>query len=236
MKDNNNENGNNEDNEIEKDNFPKKIIGGILGLLLLIAIILGIILIYVGTPTEVVKKPIIYLYPTEETDVNVKLQKSEKITCSYPKYKEEWNVHAKTNGDLKDLDTNKDLYALYYESESQNNYTIQEEGFVVKSEDVASFLEEKLAILGLNERETEEFIVYWLPKLEANKYNYIRFATAEEIENDMPLEITPKPDTTIRIIMTFKGLEKPIKVKEQKLNALERKGFVAVEWGGAEIK
>ena len=43
--------------------------------------------------------------------------------------------------------------------------------------------EEKLAILGLNEREAEEFIIYWLPKLESNKYNYIRFATEEEIRN-----------------------------------------------------
>ena len=52
----------------------------------------------------------------------------------------------------------------------------------------------------------------------------------------MPLEITPKPDTTIRIIMTFKGLENPIQVKEQKLEQVERKGFVAVEWGGSEIE
>ena len=36
-------------------------------------------------------------------------------------------------------------------------------------------------MLGLNDREAEEFIVYWLPKLEENKYNLIRFETAEEI-------------------------------------------------------
>lgn len=30
--------------------------------------------------------------------------------------------------------------------------------------------EEKLEILGLNYKETEEFIVYWLPKLEQNEY------------------------------------------------------------------
>ena len=52
----------------------------------------------------------------------------------------------------------------------------------------------------------------------------------------MPLKITPEPDTVIRVMMTFKGLEAPIEVEEQKLETPERTGFVAVEWGGTEIK
>lgn len=52
----------------------------------------------------------------------------------------------------------------------------------------------------------------------------------------MPLDINPKPDTIIRILMTFKGLEKPIDVTEQKLQTPKRTGFTAVEWGGTEIK
>ena len=51
----------------------------------------------------------------------------------------------------------------------------------------------------------------------------------------MPLIITPFPDTTIRVLMTFKGLNRPINVKEQIIETPERKGFVAVEWGGTEI-
>ena len=113
---------------------------------------------------------------------------------------------------------------------------IDKDGFIVEGSDVAEFLEEKLAILGLTERESEEFIIYWLPKLEANKYNYIRFATLDEINENMPLEINPNPDTIIRVLMTFKGLENPIDVEEQKLITPERTGFVAVEWGGTEIK
>ena len=35
--------------------------------------------------------------------------------------------------------------------------------------------------------------------------------------------------------MTFKGLDEPIEVEEQKLEKVERIGFVAVEWGGAEL-
>ena len=183
-----------------------------------------------------IDKPIIYLYPTEETDVSVKLLKSENLTCSYPKYQGGWNVIAEPNGDLKDLTTNRNLYSLYYESKSDINFKVENEGFVIKGEDSAKFLEEKLEILGLNEKEAEEFIVYWLPRLEANKYNYIRFATLDEINENMPLEINPNPDSIIRIMMTFKGLDNPIDVKEQELVTPERNDFVAVEWGGTEIK
>ena len=159
-----------------------------------------------------------------------------QITCSYPKYISGWNVKAEPNGDLLDLDTGKNLYALYYEAKGTYPYKVEKEGFVIKGEETADFLEEKLKILGLTDREAEEFIVYWLPKLEANKYNYIRFASYEEMAKDMPLEVNPAPDTLIRIIMTYKGINKPIEVEEQKLETKERRGFVAVEWGGTEIK
>lgn len=181
-------------------------------------------------------KPIIYLYPTEETELSVKLGYPEKITCSYPQYTKGWNVLAKPNGDLIDLDTNKELYSLYYESESTYNFGVEKEGFVVKGEDTANFLEEKLETLGLTPREAEEFIVYWLPKLQENKYNYIRFATSEKIEKNMPLEFSKQPDTLIRVLMTYKPLDKEIEVIEQKLETPQRNGFVAVEWGGTEIE
>ena len=187
-------------------------------------------------PNMSLEKPIIYLYPKKTTETTVKLLNDERITCSYPKYVDEWNVLAQPNGDLIDLDTGRNLYSLYYESESIEKFKVTKEGFVVKGEDSIKFLEEKLAILGLNERETEEFIIYWLPKLERNKYNYIRFATQEEINNNMPLDINPKPDTLIRVLMTFKGLEKPVNVKKQKLLTHKRYGFTVVEWGGVEIK
>jgi len=183
-----------------------------------------------------VEKPIIYLYPTKEINATVKLLQEDKIICSYPKYVDSWNVLANPNGELMDLNTGRQLYSLYYESESVEEYTITNEGFVVKGENSAKFLEEKLAVLGLTEREAEEFIIYWLPKLEGNKYNYIRFATNEEINNNMPLEINPNPDTIIRVLMIFRGLESPMEVEEQKLDTHERKGFTVVEWGGTEIK
>lgn len=53
---------------------------------------------------------------------------------------------------------------------------------------------------------------------------------------NMPLEINPKPDMLIRVLMTFKELDRPIEVEEQKLETPERNEFVTIEWGGTEIK
>lgn len=182
-----------------------------------------------------IKKPIIYLYPEKEIEVIVKLGSPDNLTTTYPKYNNEWHVLAYPNGDLIDLNTNRILYGLYWEGKSTSSKGIQKEGFVVKGEDSVQFLEEKLALLGLTEREANEFIIYWLPQLEQNKYNYIRFETIDEINANMSLEIYPKPETTIRILMEFKGLDSPIDVEEQQLKTPTRKGFTVVEWGGTKL-
>ena len=194
------------------------------------------------TPVDpVVDKPILYFYPETETNVSVKLGNPESLTVSYPEYNANtgWNVLARPNGDLTDLSTGRSLYSLYYESESSKDvYSMKSDGFIVSREDTVSFLEDKLAKLGLNEHEAEEFIVYWLPRLQQNNYNYIRFATMDEINQAMPLDINPNPDTLIRVLMTFKGLDEPIEgITEQQLPTTPtRDGFTVVEWGGSELK
>ena len=202
-------------------------------------IVLAIILFLITSMFSVTRsldKPVIYIYPETETTVQVSVSYPEKLSCVYPEYdvEEGWEVIAKPNGDLVDTKTGRNLYCLYWEGNQKQNYKFKD-GFVVAGEDSAKFLEEKLAILGLNEREANEFIIYWLPKLEANKYNLIRFETAEEIEEYMPLNIEPKPDSLIRISMNFKGLNRPIEIEEQKLETPVRAGYTVVEWGGSEF-
>ena len=190
-----------------------------------------------GNVPATLAKPIIYLYPEEETELTVYLGRPDIISCSYPKYNSEngWNIIAKPDGTLIDKNNNRELYSLYWEGEDFIDISI-EDGFVIKGEKSIEFLEEKLAVLGLNEKESEEFIVYWLPKLEKNKYNYIRFATIDEINERMPLDFSVQPDTTIRVLMEFKPLNEYIEVQEQELTTPNRTGFVVVEWGGMEIK
>ena len=178
-----------------------------------------------------IAKPIIYLYPNTETSINLVLWKSENLWYTYPKYdlSKWWNVIAYPNWDLEDLDSWRKLYALYREwkNTSETNF---DEWFIVEWKDIIPFLEEKLEILWLNEREAEEFIVYWLPQMEWNKWNLIRFESIEEQNENMPLIITPRPDTLIRVTMDWKAINEPIKIPEQKLISPIRSGFVVVEW------
>ena len=179
-------------------------------------------------------KPLIYLYPEKDTYVTVKLDKKELLTTTYPKYNNEWKVLAKPNGDLYD-ENNKYYYGLYWEgiNKLDNNY---EDGFVVEKDNLIEFLENKLKVLGLNNKERNEFIMYWLPQLEENKYNLIRFESIDTINEQMNLSITPTPDTIIRVLMKYKPIDKKINIKEQELTTPERNGFTVVEWGGTIIK
>ena len=184
---------------------------------------------------EVSKKPIIYIYPEENIEVNIKLNLSGELTHTYPKYNEKsgWNVKASPNGTLINKSNNKEYYALFWEGTtmSYNNPTT---GFVVKGAETAAFLDEKLETLGLNRREANEFIVYWLPRMENNAYNLIHFAGAE-YTNKAQLKITPQPETLIRVFMLFQGLEKEKTISPQILKPIKRKGYTVVEWGGSEL-
>ena len=51
----------------------------------------------------------------------------------------------------------------------------------------------------------------------------------------MPIEITPSPNTMIRIQMDYKPLKEIINIKEQRLEKTKREGFTMVEWGGSII-
>ena len=181
------------------------------------------------------RKPIIYLYPEKSMKISVNLNISEaKFTAVYPKFNEKnntWNVEGNPNGDIKI--ENKIYPYLYYECDS---YFTQEtnEGFVVEDKNAINFLEEKLKILGLNDKEMTDFITFWLPTLLSNKVSLCTFQT-ETFFDHIKLNVTPKPDTLIRIFLSIKKIDSPIEIKEQKLEHIERKGFTVVEWGGSSF-
>ena len=179
-------------------------------------------------------KPIIYIYPEEDMDLTIKLGNKDLLNYVYPEYNDGWNIHVDKTGKIYDYNTKRNYYSLFWDAKD-NSIIDLNEGFVVNKKDTTKFLEDKLEYLGLNYKEIEEFIIYWLPILNKNEYNYIRFRTIEEINNYMPLNISVKPDTLIRVSMDFKGLDKKIKVKEQKLQKATRSGFTIVEWGGRDL-
>lgn len=179
------------------------------------------------------KKPVIYLYPEETTDVEVKLDYEGELLCTYPVYQNGWSVTAEPDGTLTDAD-GKEYSYLFWEGIPDVEYDFSK-GYVVKGTDTAEFLETKLAELGLNAKEANEFIVYWLPVMQNNPYNLITFQT-DKYTDSAKLHITPEPDSILRVFMSYKVLEKPIEIEEPTITPFERTGFTVVEWGGSEVK
>lgn len=176
-------------------------------------------------------KPVLYLYPTEKTDVTVTFEHPERLIVDYPKYDNGWRVTSMPDGTLTDKN-GREYYALYWEESSTTPTYDFVDGFCVSGEDSAIFLEEKLSELGFTDKEANEFIIYWLPILEANEYNLIRFELTDEREASSALHISPAPDSLLRVAMHIKALDTPVQIREQTLPTFERIGFVAVEWGG----
>ncbi len=178
-------------------------------------------------------KPVIYLYPEEESEVSVKLTLDGALTCTYPAYNNGWTVVAAPDGTLTDKDGQTYNY-LYWEGETYAEYDFSK-GFCIKGEDTAAFLEASLGRLGLNRREANEFIVFWLPVMQENEYNIISFQT-ETYTNAAKLEVSPAPDTLIRVFMAYTPSDEYVDIEEQELTATERVGFTVIEWGGTEVK
>ena len=179
------------------------------------------------------EKPVLYLYPEEEMEVTVTLGFDGTLTSTYPAYGDGWTVTARPDGTLTNPATGREYYCLFWEGISEAEYDFSA-GFCVAGEDTAAFLEDALDRLGLTEREADEFIIYWLPKLEGNPYNLLSFQT-EAYTDSAGLTIDPAPDTLIRVFLAWKGLDAPVEVEPQTLTAQARTGFTAVEWGGAEV-
>ena len=178
------------------------------------------------------EKPVIYLYPEQEQEVSVRLDYDGKLTCTYPAYDDGWNVTAAQDGTITD-ESGQEYNYLYWEGDSNQEYDFSE-GFCVAGENTAEFLEDALVRLGLTRREANEFIVYWLPRMEQNEYNLISFQS-EAYTDHARLSIQPEPDTVIRVFMAYKPLDHYQEIPEQSLSAPERSGFTVVEWGGSEL-
>lgn len=187
----------------------------------------------------VTAKPVIYLYPEKETQVNVRLNFKGRLTSTYPTYPQNgWTVTAQPDGILTDQEGRSYRY-LFWEGAADTDWK-QESGFFVKADEAEAFLENALTRLGMNELEQNDFITYWLPKLEENGESFVTFA-AEQYTDIAQLTITPQPDSILRVQMLMTKVDESNraafeKLPQQSLPSFERTGFTIVEWGGTSLK
>jgi hypothetical protein len=207
------------------------------------------------------KKPVIYLYPPKPTNVAVQFAAPIDLTLSIPSYANRWDVLAQPNGMLQDLQPQftdcgaidstalgseyaqaaceKNEYPyLYWAGYIGQPFPHLNEGWVVPQSDIRAFLEKELTAAGLNQKEKDDMISYWVPELSGFDAPYYRlsFLQTDQMNALAPLSITPKPDTEFRIFLLWSPLMEMSSVQPapQILQPLVRKGFTVVEWGGGE--
>lgn len=207
-------------------------------------------------------KPAIYLYPPQKQLVNVKVFPQGYLTYVDPPYDMEngWTFWANPNGQLQTSNeqrvTNYDY--LYYESKIRDDAIRKpEKGWVVKSElgsmnqeawfrPLKIHFEEILPKLGLNEKETQDFVEYWQKSLPQAPYYFVGIVDPGNIDEIERLEITPRPDSINRVRVYFerldsqKTVEAPVlktindkqSLRPEGLERLTINEFRVTEWGG----
>lgn len=173
-------------------------------------------------------KPVVYLYP--KTDTAVKVRVGAKITKSDPLYASGWEVLAKPNGQL--ISGGLSYPYLFWEGLGFGQYPEITSGAVVPRSSVEAKISQDLTYIGLNKQEISDFNDFWLPKIPNTPYVRLTWLQNKEMDELAPLQITPRPDSVIRVFLDFKGLEANSAISKQELIQYPRNGFTAVEWGG----
>ena len=181
-------------------------------------------------------KPVIYLYPEQETDIHIELELTEsELNTTYPKYNNGWDVTAFPDGTLLNKSDGSHHRYLFWDAVNCRTRFDFSRGFCIAGDDTERFLKDKLTYMGLTEDEMNELLVYWLPLMEHHAYNLIAFQSDAYTES-AKLTVTPAPDSECRIFMAYVPLEEAVEIEPQQLEPFERTGFAVVEWGGVEIR
>lgn len=182
---------------------------------------------------QLTAKPVIYLYPEETTEVNVTLDVDGELLSTWPAYEGGWTVTARPDGALTDAAGNEYSY-LFWDALSDTEWDFSE-GFCVAGEDTGEFLRKVLSDMGLTPKEYNEFIVYWLPLMQESEYNLISFQN-ETYTDSARLDITPAPNSLLRVFMAWKPVDARIDLPAQTFVPFVRDGFTVVEWGGCQAE
>ncbi len=179
-------------------------------------------------------KPVVYLYPQEETSYTVALRPFGILIESIPDYPffGGWqDVLAKPDGKLTYQGENFDY--LYYEGQSIY-VKVPGNGYTVHQTELSDLFDYVLPGLGLKGKEIDDFKEYWFTRLDdTNSYYFVTVLPRNEIDRVEPMKVDPNPDTLIRVRLFFKKVDKPaLSVHPEFGEKPERIGDTVVDWGG----
>ncbi len=176
-------------------------------------------------------KPVIYLYPTHTSDVQVSVDADIRI--SEPAYASGWSVTAQPDGTIYDTRSGTTYGSLYWEGIGYEYPSdTASYGVIVDTAMVKTQIEADLRARGLHDQEIADFEAFWLPKMPSTPFVRLTWISTAQVDRLAPLHVTPSPDTVIRVFLDYEGLNVPYYLPQQPVDSVERTGFTVVEWGG----
>ncbi|HNR53393.1 MAG TPA: hypothetical protein PKI16_02880 [Candidatus Dojkabacteria bacterium] len=179
-------------------------------------------------------KPAIYLYSEKAIDLNVKVIPNGHLTFTSPKYPVNgWNVTASVNGSVQ---YQNEIYPYLWWESTSYGYVTPENGWVIKKETAEEKIGGILSDYGLNQTEINDFLTYWIPKIERenSEYIFVTFLVNDQVNQIAKLKFSIEPDNSLRLFMIYKPLDEYEKVTPLKTEKLLRNGLTVIEWGGAK--
>ncbi len=178
-----------------------------------------------------VEKPAVYVYPVEPGEHGVRLDFAEgvRMTRSIPEYGEGWDVFIDRDGRI---DGRWDY--LFYEI-AMTGAPLVREGWCLPAAEAEAGLERIVRGLGLNDRETGDFLEYWIPRLPRGRFVVIKPVTGRHLDHLAALQVRPAPDSTLRFWLLFSPSDRFIDLPAPPQDTFVRRGGVVVEWGGAVV-
>lgn len=191
-----------------------------------------------GQPGQVfLRKPVVYFYPEQVTNLTVQVRLAGSFSTQYPKSKDGvWNLKGGPDGVLFDPVTERRYSYIFWEGVNSEGFEIDPaRSHVVTSTEAQSFLEHVATRFAFNDRERTDFVTYWLPSLERNERSLVQFLDDATYDRYASMTVSPTPNTVIRLFMIFQRLNREIVAGNPDLPARIRKGFTVVEWGGCDL-
>lgn len=189
---------------------------------------------------QLVKKPVIYLYPTKEMDVEVKLQPSGTLTYTYPKYDDTWKVQATPEGKIQ-AGKNEFRYLFWEAEQKLSMQDIMQNEVYIPTMEVEAYLEKTLTEFGLNSYEKADFMTFWMPQILSCEEEtiYLSFLFNEGCNIFAQIDVFPRPDEIGRIYLLWKPVSKgkitSLSKNYPSVPQLNRSGFTLIEWGGVHL-
>lgn len=169
-------------------------------------------------------KPNIYLWPQETTEVSVTLgfPRGGHLDVSDPPYDGGWTVTATPDGWL---DGSHGF--LFYEATVPPELQLSH-GWVIGGDQIESELRGLLGEAGFIGREIDDFVDWWVPRLEPAPYYAVY---PQQADAWVTVQVEPEPDTVLRALWLIHPMPVARDLLDPVVEPVSRDGFTVTEWG-----